>query len=260
MRVAQLHFTTTLKYLNQPDCTTLYLMFIRRTSVGSATLTVKDVKLGRNTSTIHVSLSQDGDREEVIGYITHGNLATESGITLDTGWNLFPPPHSADLALLREDMDPNWKLQPEMPFANFRKASAHLDFYLPRKGQIEKSLADEWIRFSNGERFTNSSLGYVADMWPQVVEAYRESNKDIALAKFWYPTLLLNLEIKKGLPPYGREWLFVRVRAKRIKNGRLDLEVVILDEEGDIVALSHHVSFILGAERNVARRQEGVKI
>ena len=260
MRVAQLHFTTTLKSLNQPDCTTLYLMFIRRTSAGSATLTVKDVKLGRNTSTIHVSLSQDCDREEVIGYITHGNLATESGVSLDTSWNLSPPPYPADIAILREDMDPNWKLQPEMPFAAFRKASAHLDFYLPRKGQLERSLADEWIRFSDGEKFTMSTLGYVADSWPQIVEAYRENNKEIAKANFWYPTLLLNLEIKKGLPPEGQEWLFVRVRAKRIKNGRLDLEVVILDEEGDIVALSNHVSFILGSERNIAGRQERGKL
>ena len=235
-------------------------MFIRRTSAGSAILTVKDVKLGRNTSTIHVSLSQDGGREEVIGYITLRNLTTESGVSLDTSWHLFPPPYSADTALLREDKDPNWKLQPEMAFAAFRKASAHLDFYLPRKGQKEKSHADEWICFSDGEKFTASTLGYVADAWPQLVDAYRENNKDIANAKLWYPTLLLNLEIKKGLGPEGQEWLFVRVRLKRIKNGRLDLEVIILDEEGDIVALSNHVNFVLGAERNIARWQKGGKL
>ena len=40
-----------------------------------------------------------------------------------------------------------------------------------------------------------------------------------------------------------------------IKNGRMDLEVVVLDEEGDIVALSQHVALIVGAERNLADRK-----
>lgn len=126
----------------------------------------------------------------------------------------------------------------------------------------------------------------MSDMWPQVVEAYRaerdpyhvdnpqdkddeqpfaqvastqqEGKKKDGWARFWYPTLLLNLEIKKALPAEGVEWLFTRVRAKQIRNGRMDLECVILDEGGDIVALSHHVTLVLGAERNMAeRRTEG---
>lgn len=75
-------------------------------------------------------------------------------------------------------------------------------------------------------------------------------------ARFWYPTLLLNLEVKKVLPPEGVEWLFVRVRPKQIKNGRMDLEVVILDEGDNIVALSQHVCLILDAARNMAERKD----
>ena len=170
-----------------------------------------------------------------------------------------------------------------MPFAPFRKASQNVHFYFPRRGQLARAIADEWLCFASGERFTNESLGYVSDMWPQVVEAYRaerdpylvdkaqgggdadvgvksegESAKGSAPARFWYPTLLLNLEVKKLLPAEGVEWLFARVRAKLIRNGRMDLECVILDAEGDVVALSHHVTMILGVERNMAeRRVEG---
>ena len=111
-------------------------------------------------------------------------------------------------------------------------------------------------------------------MWPQVVEAYRDDSSNgwdpaspavteqstkmtkNKWARFWYPTLLLNLEMKKALPSEGLEWLFVRVRAKQIQNGRMDLEVVILDELGEIVALSQHVTLILSAERNMAERRE----
>jgi hypothetical protein len=76
----------------------------------------------------------------------------------------------------------------------------------------------------------------------------------------WYPTLLLNIDFKKSLPEEGVEWLFVRAESKQIKNGRMDIEVIILDEAGDVVALSHHVALAVSAERNVAKRVTGSKI
>jgi hypothetical protein len=116
------------------------------------------------------------------------------------------------------------------------------------------------------------SLGFVSDMWPIIVEAYQKDSNisDGALfanpssltpeafdkqVTYWYPTLLLNLDIKKALPSAGVEWLFVRVRAKQIKNGRMDLDVVIMDQEGDIVALSSQVALVLGVERNIKQRR-----
>jgi hypothetical protein len=106
-------------------------------------------------------------------------------------------------------------------------------------------------------------------MWPMPVEAFvnDENPYDIKThggpskpARFWYPTVLLNLDIKKSLPEEGVDWLFVRVTTKQIKNGRMDLEIVILDEGGEIVALSHHVALAVGSERNVAERKTSVKI
>lgn len=61
-------------------------------------------------------------------------------------------------------------------------------------------------------------------------------------SSLWYPTVTLNLGIKKTLLLKGVEFLFSRVRAKRIKNERIDLEVTILDEGGNIVAMSSHVA------------------
>lgn len=139
-------------------------------------------------------------------------------------------------------------------------------------------MADEWIRLADGGRFTQTALGFVVDQFPQIVEMHpdasaaatasssgdqgadgdgrggrsREEEEAMRRTK-WYPTVLLNLEVKKALPEEGVEWLFVRVRAKRIQNGRMDLEVVVLDEEGDLVAVSDHVCLIVGAERNLKR-------
>jgi len=259
--VASLHFNTTLKAQQQPHVMTVYLTFLRRTSAGSATFTVKDVKLGRQTSTIHVSLTQGSGREEVVGYLTHTNMTTETGISLPTNWSLLPAPHPANVFLLRANHDEHGRSYSEMPFLSFRKASAKIDIFIPRTGQLDFSMVDEWIRFKNGERFTQDSLGYVADAFPQIVESFREHGQDSIpwqhrKGHLWYPTVLLNLEIKKVLPPAGVEWLFVRVRAKQIKNGRMDLEVVIMDDVGGLVALSQHVCLIVGADRNLAKRRK----
>ncbi len=133
-------------------------------------------------------------------------------------------------------------------------------------------MADEWICLADGEKFTQHALGFVVDSFPQIVEIYpgtasasthrmegekammgTRSGDDNAMTLKWYPTVLLNLEVKKALPEEGVRWLFVRVRAKKIENGRMDLEVVVLDEGGDVVALSNHVCLILSAERNTKR-------
>lgn len=157
-----------------------------------------------------------------------------------------------------------------MPFANFRRASNRVRFFFPKQGQQLRSLADQWITFRNGEKFTNAALGYVCDMFPQIVESYSAEEDPYAVkhkntvdpktgeknwAKFWYPTVLLNLDIKKPLPEEGVQWLFVRTQAKLIRNGRLDLEVIIFDEGGEVVALSHHVVMVLSADRNTAQRK-----
>jgi hypothetical protein len=196
-------------------------------------------------------MSQDG-REEVVAYATNSNIDTEEGVSFDTGYSLPSPPPSVDLAKLAQDEDENWYFQKEMPFAKFRKASSRVKFHFPRKGQALKSVADEWLCFRDGSNFTNTSIGFVVDMFPQIIESYRDQSQ----GPFWYPTLLLNLDVKKALPPAGVKWLAIRVQLKKIRNGRMDLEVHVHDEGGDLVALSHHVGFVLDASRNLADRRK----
>jgi hypothetical protein len=184
--------------------------------------------------------------------VTNSNIDNESGFNYDTEYKLYPPVPSVDLSKLEQDTDPNWKREKEMPFAKFRKASSRVQFHFPRDGQALKCGADEWLCFADGTNFTNTSIGFVADMFPQVIEQHLNQDE----GPFWYPTLLLNLDIKKALPPQGVKWMQVRVNMKKIKNGRMDLEVFVHDADGDLVALSHHVGFVVDASRNLAARNK----
>jgi acyl-coenzyme A thioesterase PaaI-like protein len=252
LEVVKTHFNTTLAKQNQPHTIALHVEFLRRTQAGPATYKVDDVKLGRQTSIVHVTMEQDG-RQEVVAYVTNSNMDTETGFTQDVGYELSPPVPSVDLAKLEKDEDLNWRHQAELPHANFRKATKRVSFYLPRGKRAFQHVADEWICFSDGSNFTDSSIGFVADMFPLMVESIKGEGE----GPFWYPTLLLNLDLKKALPPQGVKWLQIRAEMKKVKNGRMDLEVFVHDAQGELVALSHHIAFVLDASRNTAARKTG---
>lgn len=280
-RAVEKHFSTTLKKQNQPHTLALHIDFLRRTQSGPAHVHIQDIKLGRQTSIVHITLLQD-NRHEVVGYITQSNLHAEVGASYDTHWQARPErlPLATPAALL-DGTDPNWTEKREWPNPGFRKATRQIRAWFPRRGQPAQNIYDEWMCLrDDGSRWTNASLGFIADMFPQILESFYLRGFDQydpkldeyfpqdelrrltkGKAPFWYPTLLLNLEVKKALPEEGVKFLFSRLQTKKIKNGRYDLEIVIMDEEGDVVALSHHVCFALSAERNLAgRRQKEQKL
>jgi hypothetical protein len=263
-----------------PHPINLHLEFFRRTSVGQAIFKVKDIKLGARISNVHVTLAQQDDegimRDEVEGYITMSNIGKEDGLTLPTNFQLHPAPIAADLhALLARGEDQNWGLLRTRVFPKFRRATKNILTYLEkqdrRPADRSRAVLDQWVRFSPLEtpgKWTNDCLGFVVDMFPQIVESYinaerGESDLEEKMPdqsnprpKYWYPTLALNLDVKKLLPEEGVEWLFVRVQASVIKNGRIDLHVTVLDEGGDVVALSTHCSLVMDASRNTTRNSK----
>ena len=191
------------------------------------------------------------------------------GVSYTTDYILSPSPTPADLSKLATDNDDRW-ISYSNPYhpKSFTKAQTHLKYVMPVSGSPHPSIMDEWITpTSTDDKFTNVNLGFVADQWPQMAENYRPDsphncNGIVARAirakqgpstksdvgwrsPFWYPTLLMNIEFKNLLPPQGVEWLFVRARAKQIKDGRMDVEVTILDDKLELVALSNHVCFIV---------------
>ncbi|KAF7528951.1 hypothetical protein G7054_g10007 [Neopestalotiopsis clavispora] len=199
--------------------------------------------------------------------LTHANIGLESGLTLPTAWRLDPAPPPADLeALAARGTDGTWA-EWKSPRPEFRKASLNAQMYTVRRsGRVDRGVVEQWIRLRSGEPWTNTHLGFLGDMFPLMVESYDEDEGAIGAAgvssqkqlyRHWYPTLALNLDVKKLLPPGGCPWMFVRVQSKMIANGRKDLEVIIMDDKHEIVALSHHVAMILDSSRNLAKRGEG---
>jgi hypothetical protein len=120
------------------------------------------------------------------------------------------------------------------------------------------SVKEEWVRWAPGagRLFDVTSLPYLADCYGPLAEAYGVTGN-------WYPTLSYGMEIKRG-PGEGKEgweWLFLRVEMHDVRNGRFDEEVWILDEEGQVVAISRQTALTVGSERNYkGRGKKGAKI
>jgi hypothetical protein len=108
----------------------------------------------------------------------------------------------------------------------------------------------------------NDSLGYVADMFPLLLESFMPDGNREEL-KFWTATLSLSLEVKKLISSHlnqdgwgTAQWLFLRAQTKCVQNGRLDIEMTILDAKGDLVASGSEVALALDASRNTAPREK----
>lgn len=268
-------------HAGSPDPITMHLSFLRRTEAGPATFTVQDTKLGSRTSTLHITLSQknaDGSaRDEVAAFITISNIAAEEGPSISSsGYALSPAPvaggsgGAVDLdKLARTGCDGAWE-QYEVPMSSMRSASKHIELYVPTaREEVKRGFVEQWVRFKpygRVQKWDEAAVGFLVDMFPMMLETFDErpweerrkksqgEDKTPRVGKFWYPTVLLNVEFKKKLPAEGAQWLYSRVLTKVLKNGRMDLDIVVLDETGDVVALSNHVALIMSADRNLAKR------
>ncbi|CAG8953706.1 hypothetical protein HYFRA_00006595 [Hymenoscyphus fraxineus] len=263
---------------NQPDSLCAHFEFLDRTEFGPATILIENVKFGQQLSTLHLTLYQhsllseepwvvpNASRKKIVAYVTCINLRSQSGLSLPTGFILQPEPPKIDLEKAsRHEPDGKWT-----PYEsrNLEDASFkvllwdNIEFFVPLQGQPSKAIADVWLRLRCGEPFTNTSLAFVADTWAHLIEGYRaspgqepDSESFPATNIHWYPTVVFNLDLKRGVPTQGADWLRMRVISKEIRNGQLDMETMIYDRDGQLVALSSHVNLILSADRNLAQRK-----
>lgn len=149
-------------------------------------------------------------------------------------------------------------------------------FYI-REEQDTPGVLDIWMRRTNGEKVKTEELAYVVDSFPYNLHKFlvspamrgfiEESEKPKPKPEkgteggsdervgLWFPTVVFNLEVKKKLPEQGVEWLAMRVTSRMIRDGRFDLDVIVREGEGEVVALSQHVALILSMGRNTSKRK-----
>ncbi|KAI8966841.1 thioesterase-like superfamily-domain-containing protein, partial [Daldinia sp. FL1419] len=167
---------------NQSDTLTAHFEYPNRTAVGSAVIIIEEIKLGKQLSTLHLTVWQDGllpqapwitpsiSRRIVLAYTIHTNLRRLSGISVTTGYEVTPitalPPLPDFEALKSDGIDDTWiESKPPQPY-NLVRSLQNWHLYVPREGAMTPGVLDMWIRLANGERITQGTLAYVADSSP----------------------------------------------------------------------------------------------
>ena len=98
-----------------------------------------------------------------------------------------------------------------------------IDFFFERRASpYRQQVLDQWIRFSDREPFSNTSLGIVTDLCVPKLDFQGRAvslnggteegdGHSVAPLAYHTTTLVLNMDIKKTLPARGADFLFVRV-------------------------------------------------
>ena len=215
------------------------------------------------------------------------NLLVSEGISFETSWILSPAPVETSIPMLAADADSRW-ISYQCPYhpESFRRVQSYLKFFIPCE-LSDPTMVDQWITPLDPQAtFTDENIGFVADISLPILDSFypeeatgghaatiaaglqqkseRENGitrvPDASSGSYETPAMIMTLatsiEIKKRLPVGGVKWLFMRAQAKQIKNGRTDMEIVILDEGMDLVALSSQVLSIVDLKRVKKAKQK----
>lgn len=264
------------------DIFTAHFEFPSSTAIGPAIVVIEDVKLSQQLSRLHLTLWQGGllsqapwltpsvSRRNVFAYTIHTNLRALKGITMPTGYEVasaaaLPSPPNFE-KLIANHVDDGWEKSKMPSFASRWRSLHNWAFYMPRGEPITPGVLDMWIRLESGERITQGALAYVVDSFPynlhtflvapelpKLTKVSRDTPREDQRTNLIFPTLVMDLEVKTALPEVGVEWLAVRVMSKQIKNGAFDLDVLVRDVDGGIVALSHQVALIFPLGKNAGK-------
>lgn len=189
-------------------------------------------------------------------------------------------------ATTSEKNPPKWRQTGPTKWSKFRTVEKQCITFSPTNEYKSAGALDQWARLrtvssTTGKkehgRWTNDTLGFLSDWLPVGLEeigikalesaqsksslssssssSSASASKKPEVPPFWFPTVALNVDFKKSLPAEGVEWIYSRVVIKSVQNGRMDIEAILMDEQGDIVALCSHVGLVVDIARNTSGRK-----
>ncbi|KAI0141801.1 thioesterase family protein [Xylariaceae sp. FL1272] len=263
---------------NQPDVLNLHLEFLRSCNRCDSIITVKPLKLGAVTSTLQLLLSQ-GDKINVVALVTSTNFDNCLGPTASTAWSLLPTPNPVpDFAKVRaQQPEPNWL--PAHLSGEILPISSRLNVLNPRGGFPVAGVCDAWYGVRDEhDQMDATYVSLMTDMIPSMsdtllrneglydahaffakMERWAEKNPGVPAELFntleealkatiFNSTVTLDIEFKRRVPE-GLRWLFTRVATKMLREGRMDVEITLCDENMELLCSARQLILVLEAGR-----------
>ncbi|KAI1263616.1 thioesterase family protein [Xylariaceae sp. FL1019] len=278
--VAVTHLSTDpeLAARNQPDVLNLHMEFLRPCNRSDSIVTVKPLKLGAVTSSLQLLLSQR-EQVKIVALITSTNFDTVLGPTGTTAWSLFPSPKPVpDFAkVAARQSEPNWL--PAHLSGEIFPITRKLMILNPRGGFPVDGVCDAWYGVRDDtDQMDATYVSMMTDMIPSMsdtllrneglydahaffakIERWAEEHPgvpaeivntlDQALqASVFNSTVTLDIEFKRRVPE-GLRWLFSRVAAKMLHEGRMDIEITLCNDNLELICSARQLILVLEAGR-----------
>ncbi|KAK7973280.1 hypothetical protein PG988_007414 [Apiospora saccharicola] len=259
---------------NQPDILNLHVEFLRACERCDSTIAVNPLKTGAIASTFQVELRQKGELK-ALALATSTNFDRPLGPTVPTHC-LDPAAAAATQTRLRAH--PEWV--PAIYSGEVIPFTGRILVLDPRAGNPVDGICDAWNGFANPEeRIDSTTLAFLTDLIPSMSDtllrngglydahAFQEKAKrwadanpgvpapltnslaEAMKAKTLNQTVTLDVEFKRRLPAAGLRFVFMRTSTKMLRDGRMDADLVVLDEDMGIVCTSRQVLLVLEAGR-----------
>ncbi|PYH39140.1 thioesterase family protein [Aspergillus neoniger CBS 115656] len=266
----------------------LHVEYVRRVAIHTTGLfEVEEIQKGTLTSLLHIRLVQDG-QVRALCYARYGPWIKTPAIALDPEierWRAEPVPR---MVIDDEEgvQDESW-IRCRISHDPYSRVRTHFDYILPRDSRLGSTKVVEWIgpRIAH-DRLTNECIPMISDLWPQIPDNFKaergESSPYSAVGMVnrmievedkkvgmmltkedadtwvtaWYPTMTLELQLHKPLPAEGVRWLFQEARSQQLTSKKMDVELRISDNEGDLVAIGQLSVLVVPKERNGGRTEK----
>lgn len=179
---------------------------------------------------------------------------------------------------------------------SFRKGATYMKFYLPKvqraKNEFDQWATPAWEddELPNGAAWDNDLLHYLVDTslpitnsliqnpktpgltWHEALvrdailqrKARQEGRSDAivdegtsdgTMIPYIFATVAITTEQIKPVPE-GCKWLFVRASTRTLINDRMNMDVTVLDEDGQLVAFSNHIMQVVPSATKNAKKKE----
>lgn len=108
-------------------------------------MTLREVSVGKAWSTLRVELFQN-EKIAVSADLIISNLSIP-GITVQTGWQISPPPRRVDLAKLETDSDPDWACYHCAFYPDgYRRGTSYVKTFFPTKWPDRITFVEQWVQ------------------------------------------------------------------------------------------------------------------
>ncbi|KAE9366745.1 hypothetical protein N431DRAFT_548499 [Stipitochalara longipes BDJ] len=242
----------------QPDPINSHFQLFYPNTPGPVRLTASLLKPGSRISVVKIELQKtvppnipsQGEiiyRTCALGIITMSNISLETGLTLRT-----EPSVPKEEIPNRETECEQWTLEndPIMEEIYLRApVNDKLTTWVVKGSQNDgvtdrfgSSVMRTWSCRPGMQEFDILSIVALCD-WSQAAPSNFSPKHADLKAGVLYATMSMTTEIKKV--PKGAKWLYMRARVNVIKNGRFDMEVHIVDEGGELVAICKHAAVVV---------------